>query len=350
MRVNLFSKLKEMRFISIILLSLLFVQCTSNKSKETTYHFDIVKKVSIEEMDYPEILGIGMQIIRLDSLFIINDFWGDSLLNVYDATQHVIKRRLISKGSGPDDMSSPLDIQLCGNKLYVLSRPRFRFAYLLKDSILSHNKMYGHTQLPAMSDRFLPLNDSLFVFSGMWDKRYALYQKGQRDSLRIFGEYPDFWKEEENIPVMAKAMFHQCQLTKHPNKNLFASASRYVLDIYSYDPSGENMPTLLFQKQLGKYQYVFTSDPMITAKPIDGSDPQVKGVCCTEKFIYLLQENLDGEKKRSNLLVIDWDGNPIMLLEANKHIACIEVNEREKKGYCIVDEPESKLCYFEMPD
>ena len=154
-----------MKLIIIFAICLSFIQCTSKTLEDEPYTFDKVRQISLQNMEYPDIIGIGMQLVQIDSLLIINDFHGDSLLNVYDPGRHAIKKRLISKGSGPDDMSSPLDISLCDDKLYILSRPLFKFAYIPKDQVLApHPLMYGHTQLPQMSDRFLPLNDSLFVF------------------------------------------------------------------------------------------------------------------------------------------------------------------------------------------
>ena len=158
-----------MKLIVLFAICLSSIQCTSHTSEDEPYTFDKVRQITLQNMEYPDIIGIGMQLVQIDSLLIINDFHGDSLLNVYDPGRHAIKKRLISKGSGPEDMSSPLDISLCNDKLYILSRPLFKFAYIPKDQVLAPRpQMYGHTQLPQMSDRFLPLNDSLFVFSGMW--------------------------------------------------------------------------------------------------------------------------------------------------------------------------------------
>ena len=171
--------------IVLVLGMLSFAQCSNQKSGKELGEFNRVDSISIQDMNYPELLGIGLQVIKMDSLFIVNDFWGDSLLNIYNANTHKVERKLISKGNGPDEMSSPLDVKIIQDKIYVLSRPRFQFAYLLKDSIFTNNKMYGHTMLPQMSDCFLPLNDSVFVFSGMWEKRYALYQKGRADSYHV---------------------------------------------------------------------------------------------------------------------------------------------------------------------
>ncbi len=337
-----------MRFIIFSLICLSLIQCTSRPSENKPYTFNKVRQITLQNMEYPDIIGIGMQLVQIDSLLIINDFHGDSLLNVYDSKHHILKKRLVSKGNGPDDMVSPLDISLCNDKLYILSRPLFRFSYISKDNILeSHPQMYGHTQLPQMSDRFLPLNDSLFVFSGMWEKRYALYQKNKIDSLRIFGDYPTFWSEEKDIPTMPRAMFHQCEIVKHPKKNLFASASNYVLEIFSFDPTGKELPHLEFRKKLGNYEYTFSSGNMISTQCKENSDPRVLRICCTEQYLYLLREVKDNEDQME-ICVIDWDGNPIELLKADKKITTLIINEAQHKGFCLADDPECMLYSFDI--
>lgn len=80
-----------------------------------------------------------------------------------------------------------------------------------------------------------------------------------KDKLVEFGDYPDFWQEEERVAPRSKAMFHQCYFAVNAPKHLFASCSFFVLDIYEYDPSGKKCPSLKFRKQLGKYEYDFST-------------------------------------------------------------------------------------------
>ena len=333
----------------IIVSCLCLFSCKDAKHGNTVnYTFDNVCEITLQNMEYPEIIGIGIQLLQIDNMLIINDFHGDSLLNVYDPEHHVVKKRLISKGSGPDDMSSPLDISLCNDKLYILSRPLFKFAYIPKEEVLApQQQLRGHTQLPQMSDRFLPLNDSLFIFSGMWEQRYALYQKHKADSLRTFGDYPAFWPEEKDIPAMVKAMFHQCEMVKHPTKNLFASASNYVLEIFSYDPTGKELPDLKFRKKMGNYEYTFSSGDMISAKRKESSDPRVLRICCSEKYLYLLREVKDNESQ-TEICIIDWEGKPVKLLKADKRITAFFINESQHKGFCLADDPECMLYSFDI--
>ena len=81
----------------------------------------------------------------------------------------------------------------------------------------------------------------------------------------------------------------------------------------------------------------------------DDSDPQIKGIFCSDRYIYLLRE-VKGNENASDILVIDWDGTPQRILKSNKRIDCLFVDENEHRGYCIVLDPESKFCHFEIPE
>jgi hypothetical protein len=48
--------------------------------------------------------------------------------------------------------------------------------------------------------------------------------------------------------------------------------------------------------------------------------------------------------------VIDWEGNPIKQLNYPKIITCIEIDEKEGKGYVIVQDPDDMLMYFNLDE
>ena len=110
-------------FLSICFL---FIQCSSGNGDDgKPYVFDKQENIDFNSIDYPEILGISMQLVKIDSLLLINDFHGDTLINVFNLNSGKIVKRLIPKGSGPGELISPLDIHLCDSNLYVLCRPKF---------------------------------------------------------------------------------------------------------------------------------------------------------------------------------------------------------------------------------
>lgn len=337
-----------MKTICFFILFVTFIQCSSPE-KGRPYQFNQISHITFQDMQYPEILGITMQLVQQDSLMLINDFHGDSLIKVFNLKTQTVEKSLIAKGEGPDELLSPLDIYIADSNLYVLSRPLFRLNHISLKEIVSSEKairICKDYQMPPKSDCFIPLNGSQFVFSGMWDKRYALLDIRQ-NQIKTFGEYPDYWEEEKEIPEEAKAMFHQSMFMKNEQSHLFASCSGYVLEIYQYDPETSHVPTLIFQKQLGKYSYDYRTGDMIVAKRRPDSDPCVTTVASSSKYIYLVTQSKENRKHR-DILVIDWKGNPVKQYKSDKRISCLSVDETAQKAYCIIEDPEDKFVSFDL--
>ena len=76
---------------------------------------------------------------------------------------------------------------------------------------------------------------------------------------------------------------------------------------------GKRCPTLKFKKQLGKYKYKFSTDE---------------------------------QRKQRNILVLDWEGNPVKLLKTGQRLMCFAVDEENQMGYGIIQDPEDKLVSF----
>lgn len=336
------------RYTVLFAICISCIQCTLNKESYNSLEFEIQKNVIFKEIAYPDILGISMQLIKIDSLLLINDFHGDTLVNVFNLNKNTVVKKLIIKGDGPGELISPLDVQVLEDKIYIQCRPKFSLNHIDLESILDTNCIiHNDAQLPQKSDRFLPLSDSLFVFSGLWNKRYALLNLASSDKIKEFGDYPNYWPEEEDVPTEAKAMFHQCRFAKHPKKPLFVSCSSYVLEVYDYASDGDKLPTPLWKKQLGKYSYDFTSGNIITANEKEGSDPKTLELTCSEEYIYVVIQSKEAENN-CNIMILDWSGKPVKLLKSDKRITCLAIDDNKKQGYCIIEDPEDKLVFFEL--
>ena len=87
------------------------------------------------------------------------------------------------------------------------------------------------------------------------------------DELIEFGEFPDFWEAEKDIPHLSKAMFHQCHFAVNP-KNI------YLLHALILFWKSMNMTRQVKNVRIGKYQYKFSTDEhVVFAKMKEGCDP-----------------------------------------------------------------------------
>lgn len=321
-----------------------------NVNVEKPYRFDVEYPIEFEEIPYPEILGETIQLLKYDSLLFVNDYHGDSLIHQFNLRTGNIERKLFGKGEGPNEVIPPLEIQLTDTFLYVLSRPLYRLGHVGWSSLKEESIMLEKDfQLPPLSDCFVSLGNSRFIFSGFFDKRYAYLDINRGGELKEFGDYPAYWSDEKDLSPRVRAFFHQCIFAKHPTKNRFVSCSGYVMEVFSFDPQGNTLPELVFRKMLGKYSYDFTEGEFVTAKVRQGSDPGMRELACTEKYIYIVISSKSDKTKR-NIMVIGWDGQPVRLLKSDKMIKSFLIDEAAGKGYCIIQDPEDKLVCFDLPD
>ena len=326
----------------LLLYSLLLMSCTETYEP---YQFERSEAISFNPLNYPALLGYTVQLIHEDGDLFIYDFYGDTLITQFDLEKEQIKKKWVTIGNGPGELNNPLDMQYIDRRLYLLGRSQHLMTHLSFEN--DTTLFVKDFQLPDASDRFVALTPTQFVFSGFWDNRYVWMNRSDSDSLVGFGDYPSFWEEEKTIPSSAKAMFHQSMFAKHPSEALFASGSWYVLEIFRYDPAGVNPPQRQFQKQLGRYSYDHTSGNMVTATVRPGSDLAVSGICCSEKYIYLIRPLTTAS---CEILVVNWAGEPVMKLESDKYVSCLTIDEKAGKGYACITDPEDRLVWFDLPD
>lgn len=337
-----------MRLIILVICGLLFMQCSNTREgvtdKTVGYSFSKQENLLFKEVNYPELLGLTMQLVKMDSFLFINDFHGDSLISVYNLNTNKIIRKLVLAGNGPNEMISPLELRLVDNNLWVLCRPLHLLNHFPSSSIAQKPVLLKDGSVKAEADDFVPLGEKGVVFSGFWNKRYA-YMDMDNKEVQEFGDYPDFWEDEKNMPIEAKAMFHQSRFAVNTNKHLFASCSYFVLEIYKYDPTGNELPKLKFRKQLGNYEYDFKAGKRVSTTIRPGADLVSIDVINGGEYLYIITQD-DKNRKNRNIMVIDWDGKPVKLLKSGKRITCLEIDEKENIGYCIIKDPEDKLVYF----
>lgn len=338
------------KILYIVALLSLFGNYSCNKEK-TELKFSSIQDITCISMDYPEILGITMQILKIDGLLLINDYQGDTLIHVYDIANKQFIRKLIPVGRGPGELISPLQIHRSKDNLLIYSRRLFELYSIPVTKIMDgNNNMLKKFKLStAEANRLFPLNDSIFISSGYFSKRYALIDnKGEK--ISEFEEYPDFYHAEKDFPIFARGMFHQCSFVKHPKDNRLIAYTPHVLDILDYDDA-DDRPVLKKRIPFSSYNYSYI-DSKNGSSVSAGSDVEtgIVGVDCTSKYIYVVYSPNKKEEKSSitQIKIIDWEGKPIKQLNYSKKITCFYIDEENSKGYVIARDPDDTLMYFNL--
>ena len=338
-----------MKQIVLFVIILFFLTaCTAGKYKRYSDSFDIKKSVELELVEYPDILGTAMQLLKKDSLILINDFSGDSLIHVFDVKNRQLIRKIVSVGNGPNELISPLEIQLTENNLYIFYR-QASLLYSIPCSLIPEGSenMKKRFYVSPGANHLYPLSDSIFISSGFYQKRYALINMDGK-IFKEFGEYPAYWAAENDIPVNARAMFHQTDFLRHPERQRFLTYSSHIIEIYDY--LNPDAPVLVKDMLMEKYSYKYTNGEILSTDK--GTDTE-RGIVCvasSHEYIYVVYDPNKSihEGKGSQICIYDWDGNPIELLLFDKSISCLVIDEEEKRGYVIAEYPDDSLMCFNL--
>ena len=341
-------KILILLYISIVLLS--FFNCSSqNENKQL--RFELKENLTCYPIDYPDLLGITMQLLKSDSMLLLNDFRGDSLIHVFNVANGRLLTKLFPVGNGPGEFISPLAIHINNNRLYVYYRQTATLYSMPLSSLLYKNKkITKHFQASGETQLLFPLSDSLFIASGLFPERYQLFNYWG-EKVSEFGEYPAYWSREKAYPYQAKAMFHQTSFEKHPTDNLFLTYSNHTIEIYDYGKDNNYHPILIKSILLGEYNYSYIDDGNILMAE-KGSDIErgIMSIACTSGYIYIVYNpnKTATDNYGSQIRIINWKGEPIKELNFDKGIKCLTVDEREEKAYLVVEDPDDSLMYFDM--
>ena len=339
--------------IKITVIFLLFSICSCSENKNNILDFKNTQKIDVEcfVIPYSDILGVSLQLLKKDCLLLINDFHGDSLIHVFDLKNNIEHNKLFSKGVGPNEFISPLAIYMTDSVIYIYERQSSRLFSFSAENLLADNKEITRKfTLDRSSNILFPLTDSMFISSDIDDgmKRFGVYNN-VGEKVNEFGEYHDYWYKENDFPNRVRAFYHLTFFEKHPSEKMFVAYSGHILGIYNYESINQT-PILLKEFLLSKYEYMFVNnDMMLSTERSDGIERGIIAVSCSSKYIYIVYNpNKEGRdnKLTHNIQIIDWNGKPISIINTNKKISCLTIDETEHRGYIIAEDPEDTLMYF----
>lgn len=279
----------------------------------------------------------------------ISDFRGDSLLWCYNINAHNFENKMIPRGEGPGEFLSPIQFILSDSILFVHNRWHFsaqNYNLDASNNTIDYNGPLIH--FPTDIDMVYQLSDHNYVASGRFsDCRFVILdEKGK--IITKCGDYPDFNKEEVEIPNFPKFMFHQSMFGFHEKRKCLTAVTSHVLELWKYD-----CDSLLLQKRilLSQYGYQYNvGDETASAVANDDVEIGVKRIYSTENYIYLLYDPNTTEmyyKKEayldSEIWIFDWEGQPVKKIKTKNKLICFCVDEVIGKIYCIMNAPDPSI-------
>lgn len=302
-----------MKYIYLLFLFCLF-GCTRTTNKQSN-----IKNIYLEQSNIQDFIGLPIQLTTLDSVLFINDFYGDSLIHCISLKDNKPIAKLGVKGSGPNEVLSPLYIFIKEDSLFMFSRPQ----WTLYNIDLQGGKVKKKITVPMEVSLLFPFQDNFYFCSGMFDDKRFWILNSLGEKVAALGDYPLLWNEEAHIPLAVRRMFHQVRGYGYSRTKGVAVTDSHVLDLYNKNHKGEYI--LKKEVLLSAYEYDFTDKGISSQTQLRSSF--MKGainLAVTDDYIYILfdvnsQENL--KRLNNEIWKFDWEGNLICKYKPNIDIS-----------------------------
>lgn len=342
----------------ILIMSILITFSACNKKATLLNQFDNQKSVKHQNINLSEddfLSRVWNLYIERDYLFLYNDD-GKTYISIYDIKKNKIVNRFITRGIGPDEISSPpQSITLFPkNKLTYFdsnTKTLYETDYSIVDSLKT--KISNKMNKTLAISKLVPLAYGYYLAVGMFEKgRYAVLNR-EANIISYNFDYPK--DEMVNISTYLKAMAYQGKLnvTKDGKKIAFSGLSSEILEIMEITQKGELLKIKDIHYDLAKYVPDGNINE-VSASIKKESKMAFVNSSLTSDYIYVLYSgrkignDFENAIKGNIVLVFDWNGNPIIRYNLDIDVTCIAIGEDNKTLYAISEADDTNLVKFSI--
>jgi hypothetical protein len=301
-------------------------------------------------------LSVALRMQVVDDLLIIHDYFDvNYLYKAFELKTQKLLFKFGRKGQGPGESLYPADLQILNsNTIGLYDSDKHIFMNCIKDSVIKSQS----TNVNANKDCTLDMRyfkvckvNNIFVGTGIFDNRYAISNsKGQ--IIDKIGSYPfQSLLSEKNTTGML-TMAYQGEFEINEEKSCIAFAMN-------------GSPNIDFMKVKNDTLKVFKSQH-IRPPEFKGQDDK-QGMSAAfkknnkfgyisttsnDKYVYVLysgktlKDNEFDTFNSTDIIVFDWDGNPVSYFKLLKKVSSIAVNREGTILYGFANEAEPKILSF----
>ncbi len=194
------------------------------------------------------------------------------------------------------------------------------------------------------------LEENLFVGAGPGLKPYALLSGNK--IVQAIGELP-FQDQFQGIDPRNLDLAYQNRIIKHPTKPLVLGTSSFSFNMDIFELQDND--TLSLKKSLHFWPPEFepSTEPnkFFAAMKEENRFGNVS-TSVSENFIYVLYSDepwkFQFPIKSKRVLVYDWDGNPVSILELDQEVNMLAAHENDDYLIGYLDDGQANLFRFDM--
>ena len=352
--------MKIIKYCVYIILMILLIQCSKNRydkyydNYESFTEFPITEQYEIKEFaDEKFMMPPGDFTIINDKYLVMEDDNNSitQMLLIYDLDTKKCIKKFGRKGKGPGEFINITDIFAnynSKNNFWIYDRATQRFSIFNVINILENNKLMPDTVLKINLKEGEPLDlcfllENTIVSTGMFINSRLCFYDTNMEPIKTAGKIPG--NISDRIEKFMYIVTTNIVKNKKEEKFIFAYLIDDILEMYNF--KGEIVKTI--------HGPDITKPAWLKKKRI-GYAEGYTDLCSSSKFIYAVYS---GEKRKTagdflsgygkNILVFDWDGNPIKKITTDVRNGDIVISEKRKKLYAMYFDGEFfRIGYYDL--
>lgn len=363
--------LRNMKKINLSIIAICFLivtlGCSKNKKNpDEFFGFSEFQKVTGNKFAVDENINKAFELLIVGELLVVSIPNDQYQFTILDLNEEKKVGEFGKFGDGPCDLSFPTGLHLMqligkGDPIVgVNNRDKFTYQEFNLSAVIAGNNR-SDTCINTTSTfnpnyhKLIKVQDSLFVGTGSFEKRFAVSRTGETEPMEIYGEYP-FSQDLAAFNHHILSIAYQGDILMRPSGGKFVSTSRssFNFDIVRIGNNGslelENA-TRFWPPSFGGNSGSFISTGYFHSSMESDNKYGCLSTSVSDNFIYILYS---GKTMKENamysntVLVYDWDGNPIKVLELDQQLNLISVSQNDDYLIGSVDDGEANLYKFNL--
>ena len=340
--------MKNLIYIPIILVTLLFCQCNSKRNTTITIkNTTATNSLKGRSIKVSEDLLMPVKVFAIDDKLVVFDRVNSDFFKVFKIPEMELLYSFGSKGRGPNEFShiDPNSMKVVGNKICLLDGNTLKYLNVGNDKItVEQSKTIVMGQAPT--NRLLVLNDSIYISDILGDNLEHEFQRvnlNQRKIEKTFGDYPD-----EGIRLKNDIEKYQTYMKASASSPKGDKIISFYLNFNRFkilDNQGKLLKEVVIESNLPKYK---PKDPKSSV--IYRSEP-----FATKDFVYVLAIEQVQNEVMSNissfkpkLEIWNWEGELQAKYLLDKPIITFTISEENSKLYGTSIADPNKLYEFNL--
>ncbi|MBQ8225084.1 MAG: hypothetical protein IJZ86_07045 [Bacteroides sp.] len=348
--------MKKVSCSILLLVAVLFTACqekrvSSDFADAVSFGYEDFKETQTlhaAEWGMDSLLATPVQLKVCENLLLVMNSRDERMLHVFDLNTKQLLAKHIAVGQGPNDMLAPRFADMDDSYLYVYDIMTSEVAKYLKSELADTALLVKQTKVKPKKRS---MGEARVLGEGFVaparSANFKLYQYNvQGEVVDTLGRNPQVsWN---TTPKEQIDMFEFACLTDKREKIALFYYWTDLLDIY--DKEGNLLKRLHGPEGFVSPFKEVQRGQIMMAAPVDGKTraayivPQSVG----DELWVLFSNRLSNDENYldTQILVFDWEGNPLRILNLNQGIFSFAVDETHRKIYGISDSPEFHILEY----